>query len=216
MLSAGVIDLMGGVADTVMGAGEDLIGGAIGSLFEDDAPAEGYNKEYGEEARRMRYGQSIGQRIAMGDPTIEAYYKSLLRTNPGKVNDFLNDFGEDLKFPTDTDNPWENAISMGNNTGENKQWQDRRYATLDSLEKTFDRLSNPSDRGSGMGGYSFGNTQPDNLGGFSNQNNKFKTAGNFNSNMSLENKGAPLKVRSVGSGNKYAKMNQERKTGMFA
>ena len=228
MLSAGIID-------DIIGGGIDLIGGAVGSAFGDDAPAAGYDKEYGEEARRMRFGQNVGRRIAMGDPTVEAYFKSKMRTDPEKVNQFIDDFGGDFREgdkeflrpagmfgSNSTDGPYNpNAGVIG---GQGNQDfanairgvnEDARGRTSEALDKTLERLSNPSGRGSGSGGYSFGNTQPANIGGFNNGGDKFSNYGKRDEDLSLS-KGTPLKVRAVGSGNKYAKMNQERKTGMFA
>jgi len=88
--------ISGGIFGSIIGGLGDLAGGAIGSLFGKDKQPAGYDKEYGEEARRMKFGQQIGRRMAMGDPTVEAYFQSKLQSDPGKVQDFINDFGADF------------------------------------------------------------------------------------------------------------------------
>lgn len=94
--------ISGGIIEDIISAGSDLIGGAIGSLFGDDEPETGYgSKEYGTEARRMRFGSALGRQIAMGDPTAAAYLRSKVKTDPDLVNRFVDDFGADFRT-TDT------------------------------------------------------------------------------------------------------------------
>lgn len=222
MMSGGIF----GIDDAIIGGATDLIGGAIGAAFGDDQPLPGYgDKEYGSEARRMRFGQNIGRRIAMGDPTIDAFFQSKIKTDPDMVNRFIDDFGGDFRKEGQ---PYQYAAVSGPNvpvgfsgTGgggynpgqpftapvgggmfNNLMQPQQAIAasnTEDVLRQTLNRLSS-SGRKQKQSGYS--------------DERGFDNAGNMHDTTPGIFKAA-LKPRDPGSGNKYAKLNQERKTGMF-
>jgi hypothetical protein len=226
----------------IIGGAADLIGGAIGSLFGDDEPPDpgSYDeqyKEYAEPASNMMFGSKVGQRIAMGDPTVNAYWKSKMRTDPGRVKKFIDDFGGDFRTGSDNeyytgDPSYATLGAIGAVPGGSSQFpglnqpgsfgadqQERMWAeyagkkdeqasnTEDVLNRTLGRLSKGqtgrTPANAGYSGYSggFGNVTPEKEGGF-----QFKS------------QATPLKLdlsKQAGSGNKYAKLNQERKSGSF-
>lgn len=220
--------MSGGFIDDIIGAGVDLIGGAIGSAFGDDTPTPGYgDKEYGTEARRMRFGTNVGRRKAMGDPTIDAYFQSKLRTDPELVQRFIDDFGADFRTegedysypavgspaggmfpPTDPRARLTPGLFGGINetfANEAKKRSDIAASnTAGVLNSTLARLSRPG-AGQQASGYS------GDLGGFNFGGDK-RDPSFFQNDMT---KSVSLKKRDIGEGNKYAKLNQERKTGMF-
>lgn len=214
--------MSGGFIDDIIGAGTSLIGGAIGSAFGDDTPSPGYgDKEYGTEARRMRFGTNVGRRRAMGDPTIDAYFQSKLKTDPELVNRFIDDFGADFRnegldfnYPATGNDaggmfPGGQPPNRLNNPAMN-EWmtslrnqgraRDAAAASNTShvLDLTLGRLSNPGSqqRPSGYSNLSFSDDQG--------SQQRVDTS-----------KSVPLKKREAGSGNKYALLNKQRETGMF-
>lgn len=215
--------------DDIIGGATDLIGGAIGAAFGDDQPLPGYgDKEYGSEARRMRFGSNVGRRIAMGDPTVESYFDSKLKTDPDLVNRFIDDFGADFRnegqsydlSPVSGPNVPQGFFGNMNYDGRGgrgvqgqgmfggvspfaqhvaNQQAIARSNTSDVLRQTLDRLSS-SGRKQRQSGYS------DEHGFDSPGNMHDTTPGHFK---------AVLKPREAGSGNKYSLLNKQRETGMF-
>ncbi len=211
--------------DDVIGVGADLIGGAIGSAFGDDQPQSGYNKEYGEQARRMMFGSKVGQRRAMGDPSVDAYWRSMLKTDPDKAQEFINDFGADFKggediygyaaLPGDrTRTTGENAflgalspVTLGGGGGmfpsytgnprATEEWKLKQESNRANSERVLDQTLNRLSHGTPE-------TETSNYGysGFSGDG-----FGNT----------APAKAAGFNrpTGNKYARLNKERETGSF-
>lgn len=209
-------------------------GGIFGSLFGDDEqPVSGYTKEYGEEARKQRFGSLVGQRVAMGDPSAIAYFKS----NPDKMKKFVDDFGSDFltkstpttgstydsynqsptfNYVTQQQNP---SFGLGNLptgtfglginpiTAANMHYNDPSDQDYSSaFDRTIARLSHPIS-GTSMGGYS----SPMNQRTIINQSGGYSlpSIAPKLKTMSFDlNEGA----RKVGTGNKYAKAIMEAKT----
>lgn len=219
------------IASGVLGAA----GGIFGSIFGDDDEPTGYNKEYGEEARRQKFGSLVGQRVAMGDPSAIAFFKS----RPDKMRQFVEDFGGDFlrQGPVSQTGTYSNRINtspvssvqpntfaVGSSGGlintpfspGGSMWNAVNYgnATDQDLERAFDktiaRLSHPI-AGSSYGGYSFGGGRgmvPTSNMQHAPLQPKMSVAPTIKPMAFDLNEG----VKKAGTGNKYAKAIMEAKT----
>ena len=212
----------------LVGVGGDILGGAISGLFGQDQPQAGYNKQYGTEGRILNYGSKIGQRMAMGDPSVAAYYNSKMQSDPEWLKGFFDEFGGDLRQPGTTASTSAQPVAtgfssatpgiapMGPRTNQSlQQVQDASKQpaatntgnTQDVMNQILSRLSHTASGTEQVNnGYSgavptgFGNPSPSTIGGFNASNGQPMTLDNVN-------------ARPAGSGNRYAKLNQERQSG---